>query len=81
MEDGSFLQCVLNFAAELACRKMLGIQPRKQREGGLVCSHQFAFGEDMLQHLLQAEVFREIITTPAISHFPFFYLLVEGKSQ
>lgn len=36
---------------------------------------------DMLQHFLQAEVFQKIITTAATSHFPFFHLLVEGKSQ
>lgn len=36
---------------------------------------------EMLQHFLQAEVFQKIITTAATSYFPFFYLLVEGKSQ
>lgn len=35
----------------------------------------------LLQHFKQAEIFQKIITTAAISYFPFFYLLVEGKSQ
>lgn len=80
MEDGRWIfpsTCAEPYSWT-AMSEMLGIQPRKWREGGLVCSHQFGFGADMLQYLLQAEVFQEIITTPVISHF---YLLVEGKSQ